>query len=115
MLCTKMVPQEEDQVEKFIGGLPNNIQWNVIAAEPMRLQDAIRIVNNLMDHKLKGYAVRNAKSKKRLNNNQKDNRVKCNKVGHMAKDCMNAVATTTTQRALVVNKRVGSCFECGSQ
>nr|GEX44301.1 hypothetical protein [Tanacetum cinerariifolium] len=34
-----MVPVEEDQAEKFIGGLPDNIQENVIAAEPMRLQD----------------------------------------------------------------------------
>ncbi|GJR34368.1 putative reverse transcriptase domain-containing protein [Tanacetum coccineum] len=25
MMCTKMVPEEEDQVEKFIGGLPDNI------------------------------------------------------------------------------------------
>ncbi|GJW09805.1 putative reverse transcriptase domain-containing protein [Tanacetum coccineum] len=25
LLCTKMVPEEEDRVEKFIGGLPNNI------------------------------------------------------------------------------------------
>ncbi|GKE94469.1 hypothetical protein Tco_1579324, partial [Tanacetum coccineum] len=40
MLCTKMVPEEEDRVEKFIGGLPDNIQGNVIATEPIRLQDA---------------------------------------------------------------------------
>ncbi|GJX15403.1 hypothetical protein Tco_0216235 [Tanacetum coccineum] len=39
MMCTKMVPEEEDRVEKFIGGLPDNIQGNVIAAEPTRLQD----------------------------------------------------------------------------
>ncbi|GKD99681.1 reverse transcriptase domain-containing protein [Tanacetum coccineum] len=167
MLCTKMVPEEEDRVERFIGGLLNNIQGNVIVAEPMKLQDAIRIANNLMDHKLKGYDVRNAKNKRRLNNNQKDNRVqqppykrqnfggqsvaraytagnnerrgyagplpycnkcklhhegpctvkcgKCNKVGHMARDCINAVATTATHRALVVNQRVRTCFECGSQ
>ncbi|GJY85068.1 putative reverse transcriptase domain-containing protein [Tanacetum coccineum] len=38
-----MVPDEEDRVEMFIGGLPNNIQGNVIAANPARLQDAIRI------------------------------------------------------------------------
>ncbi|GKB09710.1 putative reverse transcriptase domain-containing protein [Tanacetum coccineum] len=55
MMCTKMVPEEEDQVEKFIGGLPDNIQRNVIAAEPARLQDAVRIANHLMDKKLKGY------------------------------------------------------------
>ncbi|GKE63876.1 hypothetical protein Tco_1514243 [Tanacetum coccineum] len=46
---TKMVPNEEDKVERFIGGLPDNIQGNVIAAEPTKLQDAIRIANNLMD------------------------------------------------------------------
>ncbi|GKA87904.1 putative reverse transcriptase domain-containing protein [Tanacetum coccineum] len=51
MMCTKMVPKEEDRVEKFIRGLPNNIQGNVIAAEPTRLQDAVRIANNLMDQK----------------------------------------------------------------
>ncbi|GKC64936.1 hypothetical protein Tco_1097534 [Tanacetum coccineum] len=41
MMCTKMVPEEEDRVEKFIGGLPDNIQGNVIVAEPARLQDAV--------------------------------------------------------------------------
>nr|GEY00489.1 transposon Ty3-G Gag-Pol polyprotein [Tanacetum cinerariifolium] len=73
MMCTKMVPEEEDRVEKFIGGLPDNIQGNVIAAKPMRLQDAIRIANNLMDQKLKGYAMQNAENKRRLEVNQKDN------------------------------------------
>ncbi|GKG05386.1 hypothetical protein Tco_0325472, partial [Tanacetum coccineum] len=33
--------EEEDRVEKFIGRLPDNIQGNVIAAEPTRLQDVI--------------------------------------------------------------------------
>ncbi|GKB30231.1 putative reverse transcriptase domain-containing protein, partial [Tanacetum coccineum] len=76
MLCTKMVPEEEDRVEKFIGGLPDNIQGNVIAAEPTRLQDAVCIANNLMDQKLKGYAMKNAENKRKFDNNQKDNRGK---------------------------------------
>ncbi|GJS93484.1 putative reverse transcriptase domain-containing protein [Tanacetum coccineum] len=74
MMCNKMDPEEEDRVEKFIGGLPDNIQRNVIAAEPTRLQDDVRVANNLMDQKLKGYAVRNAKNKRRLNNNYGNNR-----------------------------------------
>ncbi|GKE55719.1 reverse transcriptase domain-containing protein [Tanacetum coccineum] len=73
LLCTRMVPNEEDKVERFIGGLLDNIQRNVIAAEPTRLQDAIRIANNLMDQKLKGYA-RSAKNKRRFDNNPRDNR-----------------------------------------
>ncbi|GKG25360.1 putative reverse transcriptase domain-containing protein, partial [Tanacetum coccineum] len=117
--------------------------------------------------KLKGYTVKNAENKRRLEVNQRDNRgqqppfkkqnvrgqnvarayttgnnekrgytgplpyyskcklhhegpctVKCakfNKVGHMARDCKNAIAVPTTQRALVVNQRVPTCFECGRQ
>ncbi|GJV54802.1 putative reverse transcriptase domain-containing protein [Tanacetum coccineum] len=73
LLCTIMVLNEEDKVERFVRGLPDNIQGNLIAAEPTKLQDAIRIANNLMDQKLKGYA-RSAENKRRLENNLRDNR-----------------------------------------
>ncbi|GJY80811.1 hypothetical protein Tco_0493562 [Tanacetum coccineum] len=66
MMCTKMVLEEEDRVKKFIGGLLDNIQGNVIAAELTKLQDVVRIANNLMDQKLKGYAMKNAEDKRRL-------------------------------------------------
>nr|GEW98297.1 putative reverse transcriptase domain-containing protein [Tanacetum cinerariifolium] len=74
LLCTRMVPDEEDRVERFIGGLPENIQRNVNAANPARLQDAIRIANQLMDKKLKGYAARSAENKRRMESNPMDNR-----------------------------------------
>ncbi|GJT36548.1 putative reverse transcriptase domain-containing protein [Tanacetum coccineum] len=79
MMCTKVVPKEEDRVEKFIGRLPDNIQGNVIAAEPTKLQDAIRITNNLMDQKLKGYDVKNVENKRRL---------ECGRQGHYRSDCL---------------------------
>ncbi|GJQ90284.1 putative reverse transcriptase domain-containing protein [Tanacetum coccineum] len=72
LLYTRMVPNKEDKVERFVGGLPDNIQGNVIAAEPTKLQDAIRIANKLMDQKLKRYA-RSAENKRRLDNNPRDN------------------------------------------
>ncbi|GJS47597.1 putative reverse transcriptase domain-containing protein [Tanacetum coccineum] len=78
MMCTKMVPKEVDRVEKFIGGLPDNIQGNVIAAEPTKLQDTVRIAKNLIDQKLKGYAVKNAENKIRL---------ECGRQGHFRSDC----------------------------
>ncbi|GKE03108.1 reverse transcriptase domain-containing protein [Tanacetum coccineum] len=167
MLCTKMVPEEEDRVEKFIRGLPHNIQGNVIAIEPTRLQDAVRMANNLMDQKLKGYAMKNGENKRKFDNSQKDNRGqqppfkrqnvggqnvarayttgnnemrvyngslplcnkckfhyegpctvrcgKCNKVGHLTRDCKATISTTSTKRGQVVNQRVLNCFECGRQ
>ncbi|GJS91088.1 putative reverse transcriptase domain-containing protein [Tanacetum coccineum] len=69
-----MVPDEEDRVERFIGGLPDNIQGNVIAANPARLQDVIRIDNQLMDKKLQGYAARSVENKRRMESNLRDNR-----------------------------------------
>nr|GEX60213.1 putative reverse transcriptase domain-containing protein [Tanacetum cinerariifolium] len=48
LLCTKMVSKEEDQ-------------------------DAIRIANNLMDQKLKGYAIKNVENKRRFDSNSRDN------------------------------------------
>ncbi|GKE22438.1 putative reverse transcriptase domain-containing protein, partial [Tanacetum coccineum] len=63
LVYTRMVPNEEDRTERFNGGLPDNIQGNVIAANLARFQDSVRIVNQLMDKKLQGYAVRSAESK----------------------------------------------------
>nr|GFB69270.1 putative reverse transcriptase domain-containing protein [Tanacetum cinerariifolium] len=59
-------PRNEDKVERFTRGLPDNIQGNVIVANPARLQDAIRIANQLMDKKLQGYAARSAENKRRM-------------------------------------------------
>nr|GEU36726.1 putative reverse transcriptase domain-containing protein [Tanacetum cinerariifolium] len=97
LLCTKMVPEEENRVEKFIGGLSDHIQGNVIAAEPTRLQDAFRIDNNLMDQKLKGYACT----------------VKCGnckRVVHMINDYRAAVATTS-QGDLEPNQKVVTYYK----
>ncbi|GJX04512.1 putative reverse transcriptase domain-containing protein [Tanacetum coccineum] len=125
------------------------------------------MANNLMDQKLKGYAMKNDENKRKFNNSQKDNhgqqppfkrqnvgghnvaraytagnnerRVyngllplcnkckfhyegpctvrcgKCNKVGHLTRDCKAIISTTSNQRGQVVNQRVLTCFECGKQ
>ncbi|GKE39673.1 putative reverse transcriptase domain-containing protein [Tanacetum coccineum] len=116
MMCTKMVPEEEDRVKKFIGGLPGN----VVTAEPKRLQDVVRIANNLIDQKLKGYAVKNAENKR--SNKYKLHHEgpctvkcgKCNKVGHIARDCKNVVVVPATKRAPLKNHYVSMLFESGA-
>ncbi|GKD90825.1 ribonuclease H-like domain-containing protein, partial [Tanacetum coccineum] len=111
MMCTKMVPEEEDQVKRFIRGFPDNIQGNVIAAEPKRLQDAVRIANNLIDQKLKGQNVggQNVARAYIAGNNEKRGYV--GPLPH----CSSKFAVSTTQRAPVVNQRVPTCFECERQ
>nr|GEY17679.1 putative reverse transcriptase domain-containing protein [Tanacetum cinerariifolium] len=46
---------------------------NVIAANPARLQDALRIANQLMDKKIQGYASRSAENKRKMESNPRDN------------------------------------------
>nr|GEY83782.1 reverse transcriptase domain-containing protein [Tanacetum cinerariifolium] len=123
LLCTRIVPDEEDKVERFIEGFPDNIQGNFIFAEPTKLQDAIRIANNLIDQKLKGYA---RSAEKRKGNNERKGyvgslpyckkcklhhegpcTVRCGKykrVGHQTRDCRSAAAALNTQRAAVGNQ-----------
>ncbi|GKD74009.1 reverse transcriptase domain-containing protein [Tanacetum coccineum] len=140
LLCTRMVPKEEDRLERYVVGLPDNIQGNVMSAEPTRLQDAIRLANSLMDQKLKGYAIRSAENKQKayttggnegrvhvgprpLCNKCKLHHVgsctvkcrSCGKIGHITRDCKPAVPAAVNQRALVVNQRIVTCFKCGRQ
>ncbi|GKC01465.1 putative reverse transcriptase domain-containing protein, partial [Tanacetum coccineum] len=111
-------------------------------AEPTRLQDAIRIANNLMDQKLKGYVVKNVENKRRLEVNQRDNRgqqppFKRPNIG--GQNVARAYTTDTNERKPYngllplcnkcklhyegpctvrcgkCNKRVFNCLECGRQ
>ncbi|GJS84591.1 putative reverse transcriptase domain-containing protein [Tanacetum coccineum] len=94
--------------------------------------NAIRVANNLMDQKLKGYA-RSAENKRSGNNEKKVyvgslpycNKCKfhhagpctvrcgnCKRVGHITRDCTTTV-TPNTQRSLVGNQPGIVCYVCG--
>ncbi|GJY96561.1 putative reverse transcriptase domain-containing protein [Tanacetum coccineum] len=142
MLCTKMVPEEEDRVERFIGGLSDNIQGNVIAVEPTRLQDAFdssqkdnrgqpqlnKRQNIRGQNVARAYAAGNNERKvynaplplwnKCKFHHEEPCTVrygKCKKVGYLTRDCKVTDFTTSNQRGQVVNKRVLTFFECGRQ
>ncbi|GJY50913.1 putative reverse transcriptase domain-containing protein [Tanacetum coccineum] len=50
------------------------VKGNDLTAYTQRLQDAIRIANQLMDKKVQGYAARSAENKRRMESNLRDNR-----------------------------------------
>ncbi|GKA05895.1 putative reverse transcriptase domain-containing protein, partial [Tanacetum coccineum] len=96
MMCTKMVPEEEDRVDKFIRGLLDNIQGNVIAAEPTRLQDFNTGGRNIARAYMAG-------------NNEK------NGYEGTLPFCNRYIVTVTTQGTPRPNQGVVTCFECGAQ
>nr|GEZ98122.1 hypothetical protein [Tanacetum cinerariifolium] len=94
LLCTRMVPDEEDRVERFIGGLPNNIQGN-------------------------GYAARSTENNRRMESNPRDNHGQqplhheglCTirygngkKVGHKTRDCRVTVTPNTQGAQLEISR-----------
>ncbi|GKC84358.1 putative reverse transcriptase domain-containing protein [Tanacetum coccineum] len=52
LMCDRMFPEEIDQVEKYIGGLPDTIHGSVMATKPKTMQDAIEFATELMDKKV---------------------------------------------------------------
>ncbi|GJU58371.1 reverse transcriptase domain-containing protein [Tanacetum coccineum] len=75
ILCSRMVSNEEKNIERYVWCLPNNIQGNVTSSVPIRLQDAIKMAKSLMDQKVHDNATRQAESKRKWENNPRDNHV----------------------------------------
>ncbi|GJY46159.1 reverse transcriptase domain-containing protein [Tanacetum coccineum] len=68
LLCLRIVPDESDKVERYVGGLPDSIQGSVMASKPKMLQEAIELARSLMDQKVRAYASRQANNKRRMDN-----------------------------------------------
>ncbi|GJW34658.1 reverse transcriptase domain-containing protein [Tanacetum coccineum] len=58
LMCGRMFLEESDQVEKYVGGLPDMIQGSVMASKPNTMQEEIEIANDLMDQKVRTFADR---------------------------------------------------------
>ncbi|GJS70967.1 hypothetical protein Tco_0703808 [Tanacetum coccineum] len=52
LMCNRMFPEEIDQVEKYVGGLPDTIHGSAMATKPKTMQDAIEFATELMDKKI---------------------------------------------------------------
>nr|GEY04356.1 hypothetical protein [Tanacetum cinerariifolium] len=69
MMCRRVFPEEFDEVEKYFGGLPDMIHGSVMASKPKTMQDAIEFATELMDQKIRTTAERQAKNKRKLDDN----------------------------------------------
>ncbi|GJU58978.1 putative reverse transcriptase domain-containing protein [Tanacetum coccineum] len=66
LMFTKFLADETAKIEKYIGGLPDNIHGNVMSARPKTLYFAIELANDLMDQKLRTYAERHNENKRKV-------------------------------------------------
>ncbi|GJR03005.1 reverse transcriptase domain-containing protein [Tanacetum coccineum] len=111
LLCGRMFPKVFEEVEKFVGGLPDLIQGSVMASKPKIMQDAIEFATELMDQKIRTFADRQAKNKRKLDDNSRNNQNQ----QQPFKKSLAATANASKQRNSRANQKVVTCFECGVQ
>ncbi|GJY48403.1 putative reverse transcriptase domain-containing protein [Tanacetum coccineum] len=70
LMCTKYLADETTKIDKYIGGLPDNIHENVMSARPKTLDFAIELSNDLMDQKLRTYAERQNENKRKADDSR---------------------------------------------
>ncbi|GJX29915.1 hypothetical protein Tco_0237994 [Tanacetum coccineum] len=73
LMCDRMFPEEIDQVEKYVGGLPDTIHGSVMATKPKTIQDAIEFATELMDKKINTWAERQADNKRKSDDTTRNN------------------------------------------
>ncbi|GKD88564.1 putative reverse transcriptase domain-containing protein, partial [Tanacetum coccineum] len=67
------VQVEIDQVEKYVGGLPDTIHGSVMETKPKIMQDAIEFATELMDKKINTWAERQADNKRKSDDTARNN------------------------------------------
>ncbi|GKB42749.1 putative reverse transcriptase domain-containing protein [Tanacetum coccineum] len=73
LMCSRMFPEESDEVEKYVGGTPNMIQGSVMDSKPKTMQDAIEFATKLMDQKIHSLADCQAENKRKLDDTSRNN------------------------------------------
>ncbi|GJY89990.1 reverse transcriptase domain-containing protein [Tanacetum coccineum] len=69
LMYDRMFPEESDEIEKYVGGLPDMIHESAMASKPKTMQDAIEFAIELMDKKISTLAERQPENKRKLDNN----------------------------------------------
>ncbi|GJW19304.1 putative reverse transcriptase domain-containing protein [Tanacetum coccineum] len=73
LMCDRMFPEESDEVEKYVGGLPDMIHGSVKASKPKTMQEAIEFATELMDQKILTLAERQAEKKRKFDDTSRNN------------------------------------------
>ncbi|GJX20220.1 hypothetical protein Tco_0222897 [Tanacetum coccineum] len=66
----RMFPEEFNKIEKYVGGFPDMIHGSVVVSKPKTMQEAVEIVTELMDKKIRTFAERQTESQRKQDDNQ---------------------------------------------
>nr|GEU93909.1 hypothetical protein [Tanacetum cinerariifolium] len=129
----EFIANENEKIDKYISGLPDNIYGNVKSSKPRTLDETIELTNELMDQKLRTYAERGDNKRKTddtsKNNHghqqqpfKKQNVAKVYNMGMRERKPYEGSLPKSSGNANVANAqrdgkqtpRGNGCFECGA-
>ncbi|GJX77432.1 putative reverse transcriptase domain-containing protein [Tanacetum coccineum] len=73
LMCGRMFPEESDEVERYVGGLSDMIQENVMSYQPKIMEKVIEFANDQMDQKVLTISERQAEQNRKLEFNAGNN------------------------------------------
>ncbi|GJT29194.1 reverse transcriptase domain-containing protein [Tanacetum coccineum] len=141
-MCGRMFHEESDEVEKYVGGLPDMIRGNVMSYQPKTMEKAIEFANDQMDQKVFTIAERQAEQKRKAYTAGRGEKReytgslplytkcnyhhkgpcaprcnKCKKIGHLARDYRSSGPNGNNNKCgnSGITKNAVTCYECGVQ
>ncbi|GJY59979.1 reverse transcriptase domain-containing protein [Tanacetum coccineum] len=105
LMCSRMFLEESNEVEKYVGGLPDMIPESVMASRPKKMQDAIEFATELMDQKISTLAERQAKNKRKEKETNAEDLNLCNPKCHLNATTImmdNVLPSAPTARGLAI-------------
>ncbi|GKE78546.1 hypothetical protein Tco_1544666, partial [Tanacetum coccineum] len=117
LMCGRMFHEESDEVEKYVGRLPDMIRGNVMSYQPKMIEKAIEFANDQIDQKVLTIIERQAEQKRKLKEYTGSLALctkckyhhkglcaprcnKCKKISHLARDCRSSGPNGALQEIL---------------
>ncbi|GJW69967.1 putative reverse transcriptase domain-containing protein [Tanacetum coccineum] len=142
LMYGRMFHEESEEVEKYVGGLPDMIRGNVMSYQPKTMEKAIEFANDQMDQKVLTITERQAEQKRKAytagpgekreytgslplctkcNYHHKGPCAprcnKCKKIGHLARGCRISSPNGNNNNCgnFGTTQNAITCYECGVQ
>nr|GEY98158.1 hypothetical protein [Tanacetum cinerariifolium] len=74
LMCGRMFLKDSDKIEKYVGGLPDMIHRSVMTSNSKTTQDAVEFATELMDKKIRTFAERQTKNKRKFEDTSRNNK-----------------------------------------